>query len=234
MAARAPARRRPAAVIVKHANPCGVAVADDITERVRRGARVRPGLGVRRHRGRQPSGARLRWPRRSPGVHRGGDRARPTTTPRSRRSPRRRTCACSRPRPPSARGARPPHDRRRLARAARRHGLASTGRRGGSSRRRARPRSSGATSSSRGIVCAAVTSNAIVLVGDRQAVGIGAGQQNRVDSGAHRGDAGRRAAPEAGRARATPSSRSATASTLPPTPASPPSSSPAARCATTK
>ena len=32
------------------------------------------------------------------------------------------------------------------------------------------------------IVCAAVSSNAIVLVGDQRAVGIGAGQQNRVDS----------------------------------------------------
>ncbi len=32
------------------------------------------------------------------------------------------------------------------------------------------------------IVCAAVSSNAIVLVGNRRAVGIGAGQQNRVDS----------------------------------------------------
>ncbi|HEY1281270.1 MAG TPA: bifunctional phosphoribosylaminoimidazolecarboxamide formyltransferase/IMP cyclohydrolase PurH, partial [Acidimicrobiales bacterium] len=31
-------------------------------------------------------------------------------------------------------------------------------------------------------VCAAVSSNAIVLVKDGQAVGIGAGQQNRVDS----------------------------------------------------
>ncbi len=32
------------------------------------------------------------------------------------------------------------------------------------------------------IVCAAVSSNAIVLVGNQRAVGIGAGQQNRVDS----------------------------------------------------
>ena len=32
------------------------------------------------------------------------------------------------------------------------------------------------------IVCTAVSSNAIVLVGNQQAVGIGAGQQNRVDS----------------------------------------------------
>jgi phosphoribosylaminoimidazolecarboxamide formyltransferase/IMP cyclohydrolase len=32
------------------------------------------------------------------------------------------------------------------------------------------------------VVCAAVSSNAITIVRDRQAVGIGAGQQNRVDS----------------------------------------------------
>ena len=32
------------------------------------------------------------------------------------------------------------------------------------------------------MVCAAVSSNAIVLVGNERAVGIGAGQQNRVDS----------------------------------------------------
>jgi phosphoribosylaminoimidazolecarboxamide formyltransferase/IMP cyclohydrolase len=32
------------------------------------------------------------------------------------------------------------------------------------------------------MVCAAVSSNAIVLARDRQAFGIGAGQQNRVDS----------------------------------------------------
>ena len=70
------------------------------------------------------------------------------------------------------------------------------------------------------VVCAAVSSNAIVLVGNERAVGIGAGQQNRVDSAriaAARADGRARA----GRARATPTSRSATASTRRPRRASP-------------
>ena len=40
----------PACVIVKHANPCGVGVADDDRGGLREGARRRPGLGVRRRR----------------------------------------------------------------------------------------------------------------------------------------------------------------------------------------
>ena len=44
------------------------------------------------------------------------------------------------------------------------------------------PRSSGTTSQFAWTVCAAVSSNAIVLAKDRQAFGVGAGQQNRVDS----------------------------------------------------
>ena len=70
------------------------------------------------------------------------------------------------------------------------------------------------------VVCAAVSSNAIVLVGNERAVGIGAGQQNRVDSAriaATRAADGRA---RGGRARATPTSRSATASTRRPRQAS--------------
>ena len=62
------------------------------------------------------------------------------------------------------------------------------------------------------VVCAAVSSNAIVFAKDRQAFGIGAGQQNRLDSAriaADRAGDGSTAAC----APATPSSRSATAST---------------------
>ena len=74
-------------------------------------------------------------------------------------------------------------------------------------------------------------SNAIVLVKDGQAVGIGAGQQNRVESGeiAAQKAAGRA---EAARARATPSTRSPTASRRPPRPGSPRSSNRAAGWAT--
>ena len=40
----------PACVIVKHANPCGVAVADRHRRCVHAGQRLRPGERVRRHR----------------------------------------------------------------------------------------------------------------------------------------------------------------------------------------
>ena len=77
-------------------------------------------------------------------------------------------------------------------------------------------------------------SNAIVLVKDGQAVGIGAGQQNRVESGeiaAKKADGPRRGR----RVRvATRSTRSPTASRPPPPRASRWWCSPAARCATTQ
>ena len=38
----------PAVAIIKHANPCGIAVGDDVASAHRRGPRVRPGLGLRR------------------------------------------------------------------------------------------------------------------------------------------------------------------------------------------
>ena len=68
-------------------------------------------------------------------------------------------------------------------------------------------------------VCAAVSSNAIVYANDGQAFGIGAGQQNRLDSAriaAERAAAG----PTAVCAPAMRSSRSATDSMPPPRPAS--------------
>ncbi len=66
-------------------------------------------------------------------------------------------------------------------------------------------------------ICAAVTSNSIVLVKDGVAWGIGAGQQNRVEAGqiAAEKAAGRA---EGGRAPATPSTRSRTASRRRPPP----------------
>ena len=84
---------------------------------------------------------------------------------------------------------------------------------------RARRRRSGTTSTLAWQVCAAVSSNAIVLVRDGQAVGIGAGQQNRRRLGPHRRRARRRDGRPAVPAPAMPSSRSATASTSPPRPA---------------
>ena len=97
----------PAAVVVKHTNPCGVAVADDARERVPHGARGRRAQRVRRHRRAQPRGRRRdgEAPRRDvPRVRR---RAVVRAGARSRCCARRRTCASSRP----ARGS-PPTTRR--------------------------------------------------------------------------------------------------------------------------
>jgi phosphoribosylaminoimidazolecarboxamide formyltransferase / IMP cyclohydrolase len=71
-------------------------------------------------------------------------------------------------------------------------------------------------------VCAAVSSNAIVYAKDLQAFGIGAGQQNRLDSSRIAADRPATVALLEGCARAMRSSRSATASMRPPRPASPP------------
>ena len=69
-------RRRPACVIVKHANPCGVARRRDAARRVSRGVRDRPDVGVRRHHRVQPAGRRRHA--------RGGRRAVPRSADRAR------------------------------------------------------------------------------------------------------------------------------------------------------
>ena len=65
----------PACVIVKHANPCGVAIAESARRGVREGVQDRSDLGLRRHHRLQPRGrSRLRRARRE-AVRRGADRA---------------------------------------------------------------------------------------------------------------------------------------------------------------
>ena len=61
-------RLRPsrAVAIIKHANPCGIAVGADIAAAHAQGARLRPGVGVRRRDRGQPPGHRWRWPSRWP------------------------------------------------------------------------------------------------------------------------------------------------------------------------
>ena len=44
----------PAAVVIKHTNPCGVATAEGVGAAVRKAKAMRPGLDLRRHRRRQP------------------------------------------------------------------------------------------------------------------------------------------------------------------------------------
>ena len=58
----------PCVAIIKHSNPCGIAVGSDIADAHAQGARVRPGVRVRRGDRGQRRGDRARWPRRSPTV----------------------------------------------------------------------------------------------------------------------------------------------------------------------
>ena len=58
--------REPAVAIIKHANPCGIAVGADIADAHRKAHDVRPGLRVRRRDRGEPHGHARRWPSRSP------------------------------------------------------------------------------------------------------------------------------------------------------------------------
>ena len=67
---------RPACVIVKHNNPCGVAVADDARRGVREGARLRSDVGLRRGDRVQSRGRRDAGRAAARALHRGADRTR--------------------------------------------------------------------------------------------------------------------------------------------------------------
>ena len=172
---------RPACVIVKHANPCGVAVADDIATAYERAHACDPvsafGGIVALNRPVTEELARRLAPVFTevvvaPGYDEaalgGADRqGQPARARRRRRRARRRStcgpstagCSCSnRTRSPW------------------------TGRRGGSSRRASRPPSSGTTWSSPGRCAPPCRRTPSSCAEDGQAFGIGAGQQNRVDS----------------------------------------------------
>ena len=56
----------PACAIIKHANPCGVARGETLLDGLPRGLRLRPDLGLRRHRGAEPRRSTRRRRRRSP------------------------------------------------------------------------------------------------------------------------------------------------------------------------
>ena len=99
-----PTGRTVAVAIIKHANPCGAAVAADLVVAYRAGTRVRSPVGLRGHRGRRRPGRRRRWPRPSPpGPRPTSSSPRPTTTrrwPGCRRNARPPACC---PRPPPSR-----------------------------------------------------------------------------------------------------------------------------------
>ena len=217
----------PACVIVKHANPCGVAIAATAARGLPRGlrdrSRPRPSAAS------SPSTARSMRDgaeARDQAVRRGADRAGVTARRRSRGSPRRPTCACSTV-PRAARASAPivrlQARRRRPAgadaptrydvSAARPHGRDAQG---------ARPTAQLHDLLFAWRVAKFVKSNAIVFCARRH----DARRRRRPDEprrlDAHRRDQGRRTPGSRSPARwspPTPSSRSATASTSWPTPA---------------
>ena len=91
------ARRTAACVIVKHANPCGVAEGASLLDAYRKALALRSGLGLRRHRGAQPHARRRGRARHHGDFHRGHHRAGRHRGGRSPSSARRRTCACCSP-----------------------------------------------------------------------------------------------------------------------------------------
>ena len=68
-------KRTAACVIVKHANPCGVAEGDDLARRLSQGAGLRSDIGFRRHRRAQPQARCRRRARDHGDFHRSDHRA---------------------------------------------------------------------------------------------------------------------------------------------------------------
>ena len=232
-ARRPPAASERAVAIIKHANPCGAALHADLAAAYERALECDPPVGLRRHRGHRRAGDR------------GGGRG------HRRRAPGRRdhrpVLRRATPWPSWPRSARPPGccRRRRPSRWS-----ASSGASGPACWSRT-PTGSWSTPSAWEVatkvqpteaqwrdlalawkVCARTTSNAIAVVTDGQAVGVGAGQQSRVVAAEIAvAKAGARAVGAAPRP-ATPSSPSPTACWCWPTPAWPRWCSPGARSGT--
>ena len=193
---------QPACAIIKHANPCGVAVADDISPTAYQRARVRRALRVRRHRRAEPPdrrGHRRAHGRRSAGRRRDRARLRPDAI---------EALSQKRKNTPVARGAGPDGDRSTCARS-RAGSSCRTPHHFAAGARRVAGRHQGAPTEEQWRdaelawrICGHVKSNAIVLVKDGQAVGIGAGPAEPGRVRRDRGEEGRRAA-RAARARAT-------------------------------
>ena len=172
----------PACVIVKHANPCGVAVARRHHRRLRQGQRLRS----------RSARSAASSPSTAPCPRALADALAPVFTEvivapsfdddalailtREEEPARAHRSAAVR------RSARHPLDRRRPAGAGRRHDQPRSDRRGASSPRPTPTDAQWTDLRFAWQVCAAVSSNAIVYAKDRQAFGIGAGQQNRLDS----------------------------------------------------
>ena len=181
---------RPAVAIIKHANPCGIAVGADVAEAHRKahacdpvsafGGVIATNVPVVGRDGRAGRGD----------LHRGRRRARATTTARSRCSPRKKNIRLLECAPADARRRRDPRRSPAACCMQARDAVDADGR-----RRRRRPVDLDAGHRRAGLraseladlafawrACRAVKSNAILLASDGASVGVGMGQVNRVDS----------------------------------------------------
>ena len=172
----------PACVIVKHANPCGVAVAASLREAYDR-ASHRPDLGLRRHHRLQPAARRRdRAHHRRAAVRRGDRRARGRA--RGARGLRQE----EEPAPARHRRARTEQHALRVRSVnggllvqSRDLGMVTRRPAAGGHEARADRRANSRPAVRLG-VCKHVKSNAIVFAKDRMTVGVGAGQMSRVVS----------------------------------------------------
>ena len=178
----------PAVAIIKHANPCGIAVGADVAEAHRKAHACDPVSRVRRRDRHQPSRSRSRWPSRS---RRSSPRSssRPATrTAPSRCWPGRRTSGSSSARPRARGGVETrPISGGLLMQA--RDAVDAVSRAAATTRRpgRWRPATPATEQQLADLAfawraCRAVKSNAILLASDGASVGVGMGQVNRVDS----------------------------------------------------
>ncbi len=178
----------PAVAIIKHANPCGIAVGADVAEAHRKAHACDPlsafgGVIATNRAGQHGDGRAGRGD-----LHRGRRRPRRTRTARSRCSAARRTSGCSSA--PPWRGAAWSCARSRVGSCSR-PATTSTprSRAGATTRPRGRwPRVTRPTDDVLADLafawkaCRSVKSNAILLASDGASVGVGMGQVNRVDS----------------------------------------------------
>ena len=191
----------PCVAIIKHSNPCGIAVGTQHRRRAREGARLRPAVSLRRGDRGQQHGHRRDGPADHRGVHRGGDRPglRPGGAGDPVRAVEEHPAAALRPArrgPAGGDGASyaPVRDQltlnsgrsaaecSRRPRTVVRRSLGMTRRTGSCKAGEAADAATLADLAFAWRACRAVKSNAILLAAGGASVGVGMGQVNRVDS----------------------------------------------------
>ena len=175
---------QPACAIIKHANPCGVALGQQHGRGLQEGAGLRSGERLRRHPRVQPNARRRDGGGNRQALHRSDHRAgcrrrcapHPGRQTKSAPSDRRRTARSERDGPDATRALRAASWCRRATTATSRAPISR------SSPNASRPNRKSPTCCSPSRSAKHVKSNTIVYAKDGQTAGIGAGQMSRVDA----------------------------------------------------